>query len=78
MTESFTSSDGHEGGDFIQENSLGRVIPFLKRGQIFSQDIFADAVRRCELKNVSNLHETMEEPKSEKPRRRPKYENEIC
>lgn len=74
LTESRTKTDNHEGGDFIQENALGRVIPFLKRGQIFSQQNFADAVRRCQL---SRDGQTKKENETESKRKRPKYENEV-
>ena len=77
LTESFTKTDSHEGGDFIQENQLGRVIPFLKRGQIFSNEIFADAVRMCELSRVSQSQSKNDGHKTEVIRKRPKYENEI-
>ena len=35
LTESKTKTDSHEGGDFIPENTLGRVIPFLKKRKDF-------------------------------------------
>ena len=75
MTESRTKTDSHEGGDFIQENNLGHVIPFLKKGKIFSQDIFSQAVRtfqHCKDRDSDNNVQ-----KCEQFRRRPKYENEI-
>ena len=77
MTESKTKNDSHEGGDFIQENALGRVIPFLKRGQIFSQENFADAVRRCQQSRDLKIQDEIDKPKDETARKRPKYENEI-
>ena len=75
LTESTVKSDSHEGGDFIQENALGRVMPFLKRGKIFSNEIFADAVRKCEQNQVSKRKRS--EMKTENLRKRPKYENEV-
>ena len=73
LTESHTRSDSHEGGDFVQENALGRVIPYLKRGEIFSVENFAEAVRRCQTRQ-----DKTEQSKKELPRNRPKYENEIA
>ena len=75
VTESYTKSDSHQGGDFLQENALGRVIPFLRRGQIFSNEVFADAVRMCELSQNSQTHKSDQKP--EILRKRPKYENEV-
>ena len=72
LTESLTENDTHEGGDFIQENALGRVIPFLKRGKIFSRQIFAEAVRACQ-----NFQNKCDKRKPDVKRKRPKYQNEI-
>ena len=79
LTESRTRVDSHEGGDFIQENNLGHVIPYLKKGKIFSQEIFCQAVRmfqyskdkKREYENEAHIE------KKEVIRKRPKYEIEI-
>ena len=46
LTESSEKNDSHQGGDFIQEDSLGRVMPFLKKGKIFNQEEFSNADRK--------------------------------
>ena len=74
LTESRSRVDGHEGGDFLQENALGRVIPFLRRGQIFSQEIFSQAVRMCQ---HSKEKDSESSAKQERVRIRPKYDNEV-
>ena len=48
VTERFDVNDRHQGGDFLQEDCLGRVIANLHTGQIFSYETFTSAVRRCQ------------------------------
>jgi len=75
MTESSDKTDSHQGGDFIQEDALGRVVTHLKKGKIFDTDQFAQAVRSCQ------IHRDSEQAKgnlvSTSKSRRAKYENEI-
>ena len=78
LTESRIHTDRHEGGDFIQENALGHVIPHLKTGKIFSHNIFSQAVRMFQYSKDKQSESRLEikEPK-ERPKIRPKYECEI-
>ena len=75
LTESTEKNDNHQGGDFLQEDALGRVSTFLKRGNIFDIDNFASAARQ------SQAHQISERDRgnlcSNSKSRRPKYENEV-
>ena len=75
LTESTIKNDNHQGGDFIQEDALGRVSTFLKRGRIFDIEIFADAARK------SQVYQKLERERgnfcSNAKSRRPKYQNEV-
>ena len=73
LTERGNKVDCHEGGDFLQEAAIGRVMPFLRRGKIFSNENFADAVRRCQLSRDSDDQTVI----TEYERKRPKYQNEV-
>ena len=77
LTESKTKTDSHEGGDFTQEKALGNVIPFLKKGKIFSQEIFSQAVRMSQHSRDKQMESEKHLEKEETFRRRPKYQLEI-
>ena len=74
LTESLEKNDSHQGGDFIQEDALGHVMPFLKKGKILTIDQFSSAVRK------SQKHRDQEREKGKvscSKAKRPKYEIEI-
>ena len=68
-------SDSHEGGDFVQENQLGRVMPFLTAGQIFNTAVFANAARKCQIYSDSKRAEGIVGTERKSPR--PKFEAEV-
>ena len=74
LTESTIKNDNHQGGDFIQEDALGRVSTFLKRGRIFDIEIFANAARRSQAHQKSEIERG--NLCSNAKYRRPKYQNE--
>ena len=75
VTERSDVADRHQGGDFLQEEALGRVITFLKKGHIFSESSFTHAVRRCQVYQKSEREKGTSEKKSIS--RRPKYSLEV-
>jgi len=75
VTERSDEVDRHQGGDFLQEDALGRVVTFLKTGQIFSQESFQFAVRKCQLYQISEREKGNYGSTSSS--RRPKYSTEI-
>ena len=75
LTESTEKNDNHQGGDFIQEDALGRVTTFLKRGKIFDLEVFAHAVRQSQAYQISQRESGNFCSNSKS--RRPKYENEV-
>ena len=74
LTES-TNNDGHEGGDFTQENQLGRIMPFLEAGKIFNHEVFTNAARKAQLYRESQCVEGNNRGERKSPR--PKYEAEV-
>lgn len=74
LTVSSDKNDSHQGGDFLQEDQLGRVMPHLKSGKIFNIEQFAQAVRSCQIKMDSDLAEGK---MGNAVHRRAKYENEV-
>ena len=47
LTERSDANDRHQGGDFLQEDCLGRVVSFLNAGKLFNLETFTFAVRKC-------------------------------
>ena len=74
LTES-TQNDSHEGGDFVQENQLGRVMPFLAAGKVFNNSVFAQAVRKSQIYTDSQRSQGNLGTERKSPR--PKYESEV-
>lgn len=76
LTESKTNCDSHQGGDFLQESVLGKVMPFLRTGKIFTYEQFDSAVRRCQYSRDAMVSGEKSQ-QVDYPTRRPKYSIEV-
>ena len=75
VTERSEANDRHQGGDFLQEDCLGRVVSFLNTGKLFNHETFTFAVRKCEM-----YHDSARKKSNQVPLvlpKRPKYMLEI-
>ena len=75
VTERSEANDRHQGGDFLQEDCLGRVVSFLNTGKLFNHETFTFAVRKCEMYHDSARKKSNQVPLALP--KRPKYMLEI-